>query len=1007
MCGRTCPAGLRDSVAALPVAALLVVLPWMNGGRSPLGQLWLSVLASVALLAALLTCRLRPTARTLLVSVALVAVSWCSLLWSRCPEETVGAALVVSACAAIFLVLSGPAGRPGVVIWLAVGLSVGVLSSAAVVAFQQIAAPVAPDAWLDPVFRGVIRNRISGPTDNPNILAGYLAYALPVSLGMAVSLPGSVGWLCAAASGAAGGCLLLTFSRAGWLGGLGGLLVVLVVFARSGHRPYWGRLLPLAVVLAVALATYPREIGLRSTHVPRIEDGTLEHRLFMWRAGLTMLRWDPLTGVGLGCYQACFPGACPRGVMKKYALVRSPGSAHSDYVQVLSEYGLGGGVLLAALGAMAVAWAGVQHPRTSCPSETLLRSGSWGTLVAASLGGIAQSNLQTPLCGILLVVAAALLYAQGNADDAHLPPGRAVRVAFSGFIVVVLLLPGLALSRHIAHNLCIQAREDAYARRTASALQVAALAGRLAPLYADVPCLIGDIHAVVASDDPNARHLEQAERAYRRGLTLDPCSGVLWCKLSDILERRRQLAAAFNCARNACKLDWYKASYHLLAARLARELGRTEDEKSLLKTSITLFPLEISLVQERNEGGGWYATVLARAHSDAIKRYEEAFRRAPAPRPLLEGASSLHERRLIAQLRRCGIRGPIRHVGVVETGTGLVASIETGACGDGTKALPASLLEADSLRALRAAFGLDRRVQHVDFTVFLPHTEESVERVILSVAASRQRYRKAHEAEPTDRAALLARLEPVRYTDRSPRDVWDDIKAMYRAPSGDSPGQAKVRALTQARKDPGGRVALTIDDGPYPLVTPMLLASLRRHGALATFFLVGKDAEDHPGLVMEILRGGHELACHTYSHRRLNDLEPAETYAEIRAGCDVIEALSGSVPAFFRAPGGCPTLSGLAIAEEMGLCTAFWSQNLADWFAATPGGTDATHRKFSSGDIILAHGSSRANVRRLELLLEDLHAQGLNATRLGNLYPPESIEAMSADRVLDQVAYLR
>jgi peptidoglycan-N-acetylglucosamine deacetylase len=61
-------------------------------------------------------------------------------------------------------------------------------------------------------------------------------------------------------------------------------------------------------------------------------------------------------------------------------------------------------------------------------------------------------------------------------------------------------------------------------------------------------------------------------------------------------------------------------------------------------------------------------------------------------------------------------------------------------------------------------------------------------------------------------------------------------------------------------------VALTLDDGPDPLSTPELLRLLSKHGAKATFFVTGKRASAHPELIKEILRQGHAVGNHTYSH---------------------------------------------------------------------------------------------------------------------------------------------
>lgn len=71
-----------------------------------------------------------------------------------------------------------------------------------------------------------------------------------------------------------------------------------------------------------------------------------------------------------------------------------------------------------------------------------------------------------------------------------------------------------------------------------------------------------------------------------------------------------------------------------------------------------------------------------------------------------------------------------------------------------------------------------------------------------------------------------------------------------------------------------GRVALTIDDSPNPDTTPALLEMLAAHGATATFFLSGCRAVDHPGLISDIVAGGHAIYAHGWEHIRLDKAGP-------------------------------------------------------------------------------------------------------------------------------------
>lgn len=63
-------------------------------------------------------------------------------------------------------------------------------------------------------------------------------------------------------------------------------------------------------------------------------------------------------------------------------------------------------------------------------------------------------------------------------------------------------------------------------------------------------------------------------------------------------------------------------------------------------------------------------------------------------------------------------------------------------------------------------------------------------------------------------------------------------------------------------------VFLTFDDGPTPGVTEWILNELSKHNAKATFFCLGKNAEQYPDLYQAIIDQGHKVGNHTYSHQK-------------------------------------------------------------------------------------------------------------------------------------------
>ncbi len=81
-----------------------------------------------------------------------------------------------------------------------------------------------------------------------------------------------------------------------------------------------------------------------------------------------------------------------------------------------------------------------------------------------------------------------------------------------------------------------------------------------------------------------------------------------------------------------------------------------------------------------------------------------------------------------------------------------------------------------------------------------------------------------------------------------------------------------------------------------------LLDTFDRHNVKATFFVLGWIAQRFPALVREVHERGHELACHSYWHRKINSLTPAEFRADTRAACDAIQQAASVRVTGYRAP---------------------------------------------------------------------------------------------------------
>jgi peptidoglycan-N-acetylglucosamine deacetylase len=96
--------------------------------------------------------------------------------------------------------------------------------------------------------------------------------------------------------------------------------------------------------------------------------------------------------------------------------------------------------------------------------------------------------------------------------------------------------------------------------------------------------------------------------------------------------------------------------------------------------------------------------------------------------------------------------------------------------------------------------------------------------------------------------------------------------------------------------------ALTFDDGPHPRFTAPMLDVLDQHGVKATFFMMGRNVERHPALAREVLRRGHELGNHSYSHPKLIWMSPRRVRDEIERTDRLLRDLGVPEPIHFRPP---------------------------------------------------------------------------------------------------------
>ncbi len=208
------------------------------------------------------------------------------------------------------------------------------------------------------------------------------------------------------------------------------------------------------------------------------------------------------------------------------------------------------------------------------------------------------------------------------------------------------------------------------------------------------------------------------------------------------------------------------------------------------------------------------------------------------------------------------------------------------------------------------------------------------------------------------------------------------------------PNVRRLPAAAAAR----GEVAITLDDGPDPEVTPAVLDQLDAAGAHATFFCIAERAAAQPALLREIVRRGHAVQNHSHGHRHhFSLLGPRGLATEIGRAQAVLADLGGRMPHAFRAPAGLRNPLLDPVLHRLGLHLVSWTRRGFDTREA-----DAARvlQRLSSGlaggDILLLHdGHARRGAGGRPVVLDVLPAllqrcrdAGLKPVTLDEALPP-------------------
>ena len=201
-----------------------------------------------------------------------------------------------------------------------------------------------------------------------------------------------------------------------------------------------------------------------------------------------------------------------------------------------------------------------------------------------------------------------------------------------------------------------------------------------------------------------------------------------------------------------------------------------------------------------------------------------------------------------------------------------------------------------------------------------------------------------------------------------------------RTPKAAAPREPDIRRVEVSEKV----VALTLDDGPDPKYTPLVLELARKHHLALTFFVTGEHVRLHPELARRIVAEGHVIGNHTWSHKIMLGLSESENVAEIEACGAEIEKVCGRHTKLFRPPKGRVDDNVARAAAALGYQVVLWSVAVEHRDATTPQAmAQRVIQRVQPGSIVLAHdyhprqgGSGDRTVAALSIVVEELQKQG-------------------------------
>lgn len=193
-------------------------------------------------------------------------------------------------------------------------------------------------------------------------------------------------------------------------------------------------------------------------------------------------------------------------------------------------------------------------------------------------------------------------------------------------------------------------------------------------------------------------------------------------------------------------------------------------------------------------------------------------------------------------------------------------------------------------------------------------------------------------------------------------------------------------------------IALTFDDGPYPVSTPLLLDMLADLHVPATFFLIGHTGREFPELARRIAAASDEIANHTLTHPDLVGLSPPAVQAQLADAAEILQRYTSdpSPRSMMRPPGGRFTLTTIEAVQHAGYDVILWNDDPGDWEGFSVAQMlRHIKQKATAPEILLLHSGITPAIEMLPELVSSFRAAGYTFVTIEDLLARANVQSIN------------